>query len=148
MIFYTWPACIWLSQPHPNVWKKRKNSERGVNFINVLQARFFAQIFAPKNFKPKTELYNFWRQNLVQKCAHKMLIKLTLGVNFINVSSTSILAAFSSYMYVCRKRCQNRHSYKKFVHVDEIDSWTLSRWANTWSVYDGRSDKFRARGLT
>ncbi len=25
------------------------------------------KILAPKNFKPKTQLYNFWRQNFVQK---------------------------------------------------------------------------------
>ncbi len=29
--------------------------------------RFFADILAPKNFKPKTQLCNFWHQNFVQK---------------------------------------------------------------------------------
>jgi len=43
----------------------------------------FANILAQKNFKPKTQLCNFWRKNigakiLAQKCMCKMLMKLTL----------------------------------------------------------------------
>jgi len=32
--------------------------------------RFFADILAPKNLKPKAKVCNFWRQNFVQKNAH------------------------------------------------------------------------------
>jgi len=38
-----------------------------VNFINVLCAHFSYKILMPKNFKPKTQLCNFWRQNFVRK---------------------------------------------------------------------------------
>jgi len=38
---------------------------------------FCADILAPKNFKPKTQLCNFWRQNSSEKSARKMLMKLT-----------------------------------------------------------------------
>jgi len=40
---------------------------------------FFANIFLPKNFKPKTQLCNFWCQNIGAKCARKMLMKSTPG---------------------------------------------------------------------
>jgi hypothetical protein len=43
---------------------------------------FFADILVPKNFKPKTQLCNFWRQNFVQKRVRKMLMKWTQGKNF------------------------------------------------------------------
>jgi len=41
-------------------------STAGVNFIDIYTC-FFANILAPKNFKPKTQLCNFWRQNFGQK---------------------------------------------------------------------------------
>ncbi len=37
------------------------------NFINVLLERFSNKILVPKNFKPKTQLCNFWHQNFAQK---------------------------------------------------------------------------------
>jgi len=40
---------------------------------------FFANNLAPKNFKPKTQLFNFWRQNIGKKSARKTLMKLTTG---------------------------------------------------------------------
>jgi len=33
---------------------------------------FFADILSPKNFKPKTQLCNFWRQNFVGKTLMKL----------------------------------------------------------------------------
>jgi len=55
---------------------------------------FFADILAPKKFKPKTQLCNFlapkyWHQNIGTKCVHKMLMKLTPGVNFTNLFTCS-----------------------------------------------------------
>jgi len=38
---------------------------------------FFANIFAPKNFKPETQLCNFLPQNMGAKCPRKMLMKST-----------------------------------------------------------------------
>jgi len=50
-----------------------------VSISSRFYACFFADILAPKNFKPKTQLCNFWCQNIGAKCAHKMLMKLTIG---------------------------------------------------------------------
>jgi len=33
-----------------------------------------------KNIKPKTQLCNFWCQNIGKKCERKMLMKLTEGI--------------------------------------------------------------------
>jgi len=38
-----------------------------VNLINDLRAHFWYKILAPKKFKPKTQLCNFWHQNFVRK---------------------------------------------------------------------------------
>jgi len=38
---------------------------------------FTRAFLADKNFKPKTQLCNFWRKNIGAKCARKMLIKST-----------------------------------------------------------------------
>ncbi len=43
--------------------------QTGVNFTNILRAQF---------------LPIFWRQNISEKCAHKMLVKLTKGVFLVN----------------------------------------------------------------
>ncbi len=51
----------------------------GVNFINVLRVRFSYKIFIAKNFKSKSQLRSFWRQNFVQKTHAKTLMKLTTG---------------------------------------------------------------------
>jgi hypothetical protein len=52
------------------------------HFTSVL----FADFLAPKNFKPKTQLCNFGRQDFVQKSARKTLMKLTAGLYFtINI---------------------------------------------------------------
>ncbi len=48
--------------------EKKLPKNRAVNYINIL-CSFFPDILAPKNFKPKTHLCNFWHQNFVQKNA-------------------------------------------------------------------------------
>jgi len=48
-----------------------------MSISSTIYVRFFANILASKNFNPKTQLCNFWRQNIGAKCAHKMLVKLT-----------------------------------------------------------------------
>jgi len=45
---------------------------------------FFADILAPKNFKPKTQLCIFWCQNIGKKFVRKMLMKLTPGSIFMH----------------------------------------------------------------
>ncbi len=46
-------------------------------FHQHFTSTLFANILAPKNFKPKTQPCNFWRQNIGKKLALKMLMKLT-----------------------------------------------------------------------
>ncbi len=64
------------------------------------------------------------------KAAHKMLMNLTLAVNFINVipvrfSYNIVLAAFLQ-LHVHRKSCQNDVCTKKlYVKCDEIDTRSL-----------------------
>jgi len=43
---------------------------------------FFADVFAAKIFKPKTQLCNFWSQNISAKSARKMLMKSTPSFEF------------------------------------------------------------------
>jgi len=47
--------------------KALKIMHSGVDLTDILRARFFDDILVPKNFKPKTQLYNFWQQNFVRK---------------------------------------------------------------------------------
>jgi hypothetical protein len=49
---------------------------------------FLANILVPKNFKPKTQLCNFWCQNIGAKCACKIWMKLTPDRCGINSSRT------------------------------------------------------------
>jgi len=58
-------------------YKKARNSPRAKIVVHSWRkfhqhffSSFFTAVLAPKNFKPKTQLCNFWRQNFVQKiCA-------------------------------------------------------------------------------
>jgi len=80
-----------------NVWKHKSTFIRKICVLNVYEidnrcqfhqhftCTFFADILAPKKFKPKTQLCNFWRKNIGATWARKMLMKLTTGVNFINI---------------------------------------------------------------
>jgi len=71
---------------------------------------FLYEILAPKNFKPKTQLCNFWCQNFVQKGSSKMLMKLTPGVNVTTILHAaflyeSVLRSFSLLtVWLCEKR--------------------------------------------
>jgi len=38
-----------------------------VSISSTFYACFFANVLGPKNFKPKTQLCNFWHQNFAQK---------------------------------------------------------------------------------
>jgi len=49
-----------------------------VNFTNILGAAFLLIFWHQKITKPKRfSFVIFWRQNIGEKCAHKMLMKLT-----------------------------------------------------------------------
>jgi hypothetical protein len=57
-------------------------STQGVNFINILLARFFVQNFGTKNYKAVFWVLNLLAPNTGAKCAHKMFMKLAAVVNF------------------------------------------------------------------
>ena len=68
------------------------DSQSGVNFINILRAAFFvhncyAKLFCSYNLC----LHFFWQKEDGSKAAHKMLAKLTVGVNFINILCANFL---------------------------------------------------------
>jgi len=83
----------------------------GCQFHQHFMCTFFANIFAPKNFKHKTQLCNFLHQNIGKKFAQKKLMKLipacakelhkfSPGENFINILHAhflykSLLSSFS-----------------------------------------------------
>jgi hypothetical protein len=68
---------------HFDLKRKIDNATSGVNFINILHTCFL--------YKSKLISFSlitlgfaiFWRQNIGEKVTHKMLMKLTPGVNFI-----------------------------------------------------------------
>jgi len=47
--------------------RKRSESSKGVNLINLLREHFSYKILAQKKFKPKTQLLYLFLQNFVQK---------------------------------------------------------------------------------
>ncbi len=66
------------------VLKMKKDSRS--QFHPHFTCAFCANIFVPKNFKLQTHLCNFWHQNYLQKCTHKLLTKLTPDLKiFFNV---------------------------------------------------------------
>ncbi len=79
----------------------------------------------PKAQKRESSCQSFLRfrdMRAARKAAHGTLIKLTPGVNFINVKRAHFLYKhlFSSYVLAL-----NKLWYEKFVHknIDEIDTW-------------------------
>jgi len=73
---------------------------------------FLPIFWCQKITKPTFQLFNFWGQKFVKW--RKMLMKLRLGVNFINILSTnfSYKRHFSSYFLALSKNL-----YKKFVRL-------------------------------
>jgi hypothetical protein len=71
---------------------------QGVNFNNILCAIHSAIFLVPKNFKPKTELCNFWCQNFVQKMRAKNIDVIDPRVQFYKTFSEKHKFA-RTYMY-------------------------------------------------
>jgi len=80
---------------------------------------FCANIFVPKIFKPKTQLCHFLGRNFGPKHTCKMLLKLTPGVNFINILHTnfSYKRRFGCFFYVhvTKEKLLKQRLYKKIV---------------------------------
>jgi len=82
-LFYTREKsdCLWIVKP------PHTNNGAGVNFINILRARFLCEsAFLPKYF---CQSQNLTREKLLnlplhKQCARKTLMKLTTGVYVIN----------------------------------------------------------------
>jgi len=61
------------------LFKATQIMQNGCQFHQHFMYNFFADILAPKNFKPKTQLCNFWNKISYKKCASKTLMKLMSG---------------------------------------------------------------------
>jgi hypothetical protein len=91
-----------------------------VNF-NIILRKHFLYKSASHSFSLITvRIFTFWSQNIGAKCECKMLMKLTPGVNFINIirANFSYECLFGSFLrtYVRRKKLPNRQcTYEKFV---------------------------------
>jgi hypothetical protein len=56
-----------------------------VNVTNILRAAFSYEIFLRSFYVFTIWVCNFWQKDFGAKAAHKMLVKLTPGVNFTNI---------------------------------------------------------------
>ncbi len=59
--------------------------QSGANFTNIFQADFCVKVFCQAFLYLQFGFVVFWRKNNDAKDASKMLIKLTVGVNFANI---------------------------------------------------------------
>jgi hypothetical protein len=59
-----------------------KASTAGVNFTNIFQAAFSYESFLCSFYVLTIWVCNFLAKGFWQKTAHKMLVKLTPGINF------------------------------------------------------------------
>ncbi len=94
-------------------------------FHQCFTCAFFVQNFGGQNFKPKSQLCNFWCQNFVQKnCKCKMLMKLTPSLPLSKeVPVKSMLKLFPMQMIQCMLRKTNKEK--------QIRSWLCP---NKWGV--------------
>jgi len=72
-----WHSLNGISTKHKKCLPRGERKLEQVSISSTFYACFFADILVPKKFKPKTQLCNFWRQNIGAKCTSKMLMKLT-----------------------------------------------------------------------
>ncbi len=97
LLINIWPSCtFWTVFITFTEWSLRK----GANFTNIIRAAFsnesltfsslvnftniLREIFSNKSFAHRF-FCTFCRKNIDTKAAHKMLVKLTPGVNFTNI---------------------------------------------------------------
>jgi len=86
---------------------------QGVNFINILRARFSYEILVPKITNLCFGIETFWRQKIVyKKRVCKTLMKLTAGVNFINILCSPFVPIF-----LCKKNAKSRHNKRKAAQI-------------------------------
>jgi hypothetical protein len=62
-----------------------------VNFTNILQAAFYYQSSLCTFYVFTIMFVIFWQKDFGAKAAHKMLVKLTPGVNFTNTLRAAFL---------------------------------------------------------
>jgi len=62
-----------------------------IDFTNILCAPFCTKVFCKALLLLQFGLVFFWKKNTSAKAAYKMLVKLTTGVNFINILLVNFL---------------------------------------------------------
>jgi len=97
-----WTVCVkekcWDSLLSNNSTRVSNLPQLGVNFINDLHASFVQKSLS-SFFLLTFWLWIFRANFLYKKCAHKMMMKLTTGVNFINISLYKVsLPKFRAYL--------------------------------------------------
>jgi len=75
-----WKKCCWKDR----FSHKTSTYLSVVNFINILPAHFAPIFWCQKNLNPKQSFVIFGAKILYKKSAHKMLMKLTPGKQFIS----------------------------------------------------------------
>ncbi len=99
---------------------------RRCQFHQHFTRAFCANILGPKNFKLKTQLCNFWRQNISAKCSRKMLMKSTQGCY-----STQMLNLIPPPMGTFLKAVFSSTNFKMFISPmvkiceTEYESWII-----------------------
>jgi len=95
----------------------------GVNFINILQVSFCIKLFCKAFSYYSYWLYNFWQKSIGAKASHKLLVKLTTVVNFINVLRAIFCTNFSPKPKLNKKKLPKKTFVRKIrvYNVDEID---------------------------
>ncbi len=87
---------VWTSRQHPDLWNPEEQflsrrtptstfhcwTRSGVNFTNIFWAIFFTW-----KSNERLSVRNFLGR--LEKAAHKMLVKLTTGISFINIREAS-----------------------------------------------------------
>jgi len=121
----------------------------GVNFTSILVGNFtyrcqfhqhftctfFADILAPKNFKPKTQLCDFWRQNFVQKNVCVKYWWKWLQKCFVHFSVQTV--------WVCNFLAKGNQNKSYIWNVGEIDFRDQFHQRSMSSFYAHRSQKHK-----
>ncbi len=130
-IILSWCSQSWECWPTWNIWRSNadtfleyKKTVDDIFFIIDLPSisstffvRFFRQYFGAKKLQSQTfQLCNFWHQNIGKKSSWKMLMKLTPGIDFINVQ-------WAAFM------CTDSESAKKTVKFFALSGFALAKAA-------------------
>ncbi len=99
----------------------------GVNFINILRTKLKYEHLFGSFFHIHVTREKLRKQHMYEKFVCKMLMKLTKGVNFINIfrahfCTNVLFVAFSRYVLALAPKFCTKNAR---VNVDEIDGRSL-----------------------